>query len=79
MNKYHVVGKGARPDEQDPDIHDCQFLWVENTLREARRENTIIIYRDIANKAWNMRIGLEFFTVNYCPYCGLPVLEDQCL
>jgi hypothetical protein len=63
--------------EQDSNLHDCKFLWVENSFREARGESRIRVFRDIENLSWNIKIGLEFFTVNICPWCGEKFFEEN--
>lgn len=60
-------GFSVSPDEN---VHNCQHLIDANVKRLSSGEGMVYIFRDVENKKLNVKIGLEFVEMNFCPFCG---------
>lgn len=56
-------------EEDNEEIHYCKNLGSENIERKKWYEQSIYIYKDLDGKL-NMRVGVEYLVIKYCPFCG---------
>ena len=49
--------------------HECDPLKESNSKRLEEKESLVYIFADFYGE-WNMRVGLEFVVINFCPFCG---------
>lgn len=67
---FHYVGF----DIQD-DMHNCDELRSANENRGG--ESDVNIFQDYDSCRFNIRVGLEFVEVNFCPFCGKQLCEEK--
>ena len=73
--RVRLAGKSRKNDfVTEEGLHTCQALEYENERRVQDGENAIYLFQDLENCMWNMRVGLEFVEMKYCPYCS----EELC-
>lgn len=55
--------------------HNCELVFAENANRISGGESAIYIFKDLESQKWNIRVGIEFISVKFCPFCGKMVEE----
>ena len=71
MQHYKLPPKKEQPVfiEIEKGLHNCDALIEENQNRASQGESEIFVFQDEDNCRWNIRVGLEFLQVNFCPWC----------
>ncbi len=65
------TNSGVRVNLDTPDdSHHCLPLAYANEQRASMAEALVSMFQDCGNESWNMRVGLEFIEMKFCPFCG---------